>query len=62
MRMLHRFSTWITQEMGKTLPFRSLSPSTRVFHFLLLMLVVISFTFSAKAGSERIVLSTLSKE
>ena len=48
--------------MGKTLPFRFVSPAPAISHFLLLMLVVISFTFSAKAGSERIVLSTLSKE
>lgn len=32
------------------------------FYFLLLMLVVISLTFSAKAGSERIRLSTFSSE
>lgn len=31
-------------------------------YFLLLMLVVISFTFSAKAGSVRICFSTLSSE
>ena len=29
--MLHSFSTWITQKMGKTLSFHFLSPSTRVF-------------------------------
>lgn len=34
----------------------------RFFYFLLLMLVVISLTFSAKAGSERIRLSTFSSE
>ncbi len=51
-------STWIPQEKRKTpLLFRR-SP----FYFLLLMLEVISFTFSAKAGSERIWLSTFSSE
>ena len=47
-------SGWNPQEMWKTPPL-SLS---RQIDFLLLMLVVISLTFSAKAGSERIFFST----
>ena len=46
----HRSSTWIPRSLWKN-PYR-----------LLLMLVVISFTFSAKAGSVRICFSTLSSE
>ena len=45
-----RFSTWIPQENVET------------GQCLALMLVVISFTTSAKAGSERIWVSTLSSE
>ena len=45
-----RFSTWIPQENVET------------GQCLELMLVVISFTTSAKAGSERIWVSTLSSE
>lgn len=50
--VLHRFSTWISHphvEKGG------------LGHCLALMLVVISFTVSAKAGSERIWASTLSR-
>mgnify|MGYP004486455885 FL=1 len=42
-RMFHRISTWIPQ--NKWIFLRLLQPA--FFYFLLLMLVVISFTFSA---------------
>ena len=56
------FPRGLHRKWGKPCPFIFSPPAPVFFHFLLLMLVVISFTFSAKAGSERIVLSTLSRE